>query len=170
MKQKLYLFLILSLFYGLIMGFLLSSNDRPFFLDALVSGILFGAVVIIIMMIVQKLHLRKTGNAGKKVQLINQAEFKLEGTKEQVIELCRNSLDSIKNSSVLEINREAGLIRAKAGMTWYTWGDEITFQIESIGDHNYSVSVTSRPMVKTTLIDYGKNLDNIQKIKSYLHH
>ncbi len=47
-------------------------------------------------------------------------------------------------------------------------GDVISFEVHRIDDDRTQVKVSSRPAVPTTLVDYGKNLENVERIISFL--
>jgi hypothetical protein len=87
---------------------------------------------------------------------------------ERVFDLCVESLRLIPKCKIEEENRFQGIINAHAGMTWKTWGDRISFRISKIDGSKTEVEVSSRPIVKTTLVDYGKNLENIERITTFL--
>jgi hypothetical protein len=53
-------------------------------------------------------------------------------------------------------------------MTWKTFGDVISFEVRKIDNDRTQIKVSSRPAVRRTLVDYGKNLENMEKISSFL--
>jgi len=170
MKQKLYLFLSMSIPFGLIMGLILHNDKLPFLNAALLSGLSFGLPMTIILSLVQVYYLNKTGNTGAKVTLVNEREVELDGSKREVMDICRHALDVIESCSLLERNEGEGLLRAKAGRSLYSWGENIVIHVQEVQDHRHKVTITSAPAVKTTVIDYGKNLDNVNRIVQFLQH
>lgn len=56
----------------------------------------------------------------------------------------------------------------KAGITWKTFGDEIRFILNKLDEDHTEVEFSSRPLLRTTLADYGKNLQNVQMIEDFL--
>ncbi|MBC8413218.1 MAG: hypothetical protein ISR96_08210 [Nitrospira sp.] len=66
------------------------------------------------------------------------------------------------------MDRLNGEIIIKTGINWKTWGDTICFKLSSAGPNRTTVIVTSRPTIKTTIVDFGKNLENIIKITGFL--
>ncbi len=74
----------------------------------------------------------------------------------------------IKKCKIQKEDRYQGKIVARAGMTWRTWADVISFEVRKIGSDGIQVEVSSRPAVRTTLVDYGKNLENVEKIAGLL--
>ena len=62
-----------------------------------------------------------------------------------------------------------GRINAKAGMSWKTWGEIITFSVNKKDENVMQIEISSRPSVRTTLVDYGKNIANVNSIVNYLN-
>ena len=87
---------------------------------------------------------------------------------DKAFNLCIESLSLIKKCKIQKENRSQGKIIAKAGMTWKTWGDVISFDMRKIDNNRTQVTVSSRPIVRTTLVDCGKNLENVEKIIRFL--
>jgi hypothetical protein len=86
---------------------------------------------------------------------------------EQAFALCLRSLRSVENCRVISQDLEEGVIRAKTGLNWKTWGDAITFKLID-GNGETEIIVSSRPAARSTLVDFGKNLDNVERIKRFL--
>jgi hypothetical protein len=88
---------------------------------------------------------------------------------DKAFDLCIESLGLIKKCKIHNEDRSQGKIVAKAGMTWKTWGDVISFEVRRIGNDAIQVAVSSRPSVRTTLVDYGKNLENVETLVGFLN-
>ncbi len=82
--------------------------------------------------------------------------------------LCLRSLETIPNCMLPTQNAAVGRITARTGVSWRSWGDEIAFQLYSEEGTSTRVEITSRPVVRTTLVDFGKNLENVEKIAEFL--
>ena len=72
------------------------------------------------------------------------------------LDLCIESLNLIKRSKIQNEDRTHGKIAARVSITWKTWGDVISFDVRRIDDDRTQIEVSSRPVVRTTLFDYGK--------------
>ncbi|AWB43642.1 hypothetical protein DCC85_04990 [Paenibacillus sp. CAA11] len=170
MKQKIIIFLITSITYGMLMAMLKGETGDRFPTYLLIYGIPFGLIMTLGTGWIQHRNLKKTGNRGQEVKVKNVIQMRVEGSREEIFELCLRSLGEIKRTKVKSTSPDEGIIQASAGISWLTWGDVIEFQIKSAGEEHYFVQVLSRPAVSTTLIDYGKNLDNVQRILRYFKH
>jgi len=87
---------------------------------------------------------------------------------EQAFSLCIESLSSVKNSKITARKPSQGKIIAKTPINWKTWGDTIIFELKQTDDATTELILSSRPTARTTIVDYGKNIDNIQKIVYFL--
>lgn len=47
-------------------------------------------------------------------------------------------------------------IVATTGVNWLTWGEVISFQMESVDEQRWKIEIDSRPALPTTVIDYEK--------------
>jgi len=57
-------------------------------------------------------------------------------------------------------------ILLKSRMTWKSWGEEIKIILKTENETDFEYQISSSPKLKTTLVDYGKNLENINRIES----
>lgn len=62
---------------------------------------------------------------------------------------------------------ESGVL-LRSNFSWKSWGEEIKIiLIKQIADEN-EFQVSSRPKFSLTLVDYGKNLENMMRIENLL--
>ena len=133
----------------------------------LLGGILFGGVMSLILGTLHIWSVKQLRFKSKEVMDVYQVrsiEMKLPYDK--VFDLCLESVKSMK-CKIVEENRSQGRIVARTGISWKSWGEIITFDVRGMNDVT-KVKVSSRPVVRTTLVDYGKNLENVEKIISFL--
>ena len=131
------------------------------------TSLFFGIFMSIILVSSQWNKLKKAGvknitdnNIG--VNQIRTIESKL--NKNELIHKLK--LDpTIGKMNIMEI--ENGFL-FKTGMSMKSYGEEIKIILISNKDSNFEYQVSSSPKLKTTIIDYGKNLENINKIQSVI--
>lgn len=87
---------------------------------------------------------------------------------DKAFDLCIESVNKIKRSKVVKEDRLNGKIDARGGITWKTFGDKIEFNLKKIDEDYTEVEFSSRPLVAYTIVDYGKNFDNVQIIEGIL--
>jgi hypothetical protein len=169
-KMKLYFKLFLAtgipfaIFTGILNAFqfgLLSG-----LISGLITGILFGGFMSLILGFLQTWSVKQLPFAKSEeatgVHHVRNAELLL--PYDVTFNTCIKSLSSIKKCRIQNKDRSQGKIIAKTSMTWKTYGDVISFQLSRIDDERTQVQVSSRPFVRTTLVDYGKNLENVETI------
>lgn len=85
------------------------------------------------------------------------------GTTEQITEACLQALRecrfSVEDSSVAQ-----GRIRARAGISVRSWGENITVTVGTNGN----TEIVSKCRMRTTTADWGKNRANVNKLFSVM--
>jgi len=167
---KLYLktFLYTGIPFGLIMlGFDLVDGDGFRLCKFIYMTIFFGATMSLILVSFHKYRLNKNGvqeitndNVG-----VNQTRnLKSNYNKRELIEKIKGDpiMGKMKMTEI-----ENGIL-LKTGMTLQSWGEEIKIILKSNQENNFEYIVSSSPKLKTTLVDYGKNLENINRIENVI--
>jgi hypothetical protein len=62
---------------------------------------------------------------------------------------------------------ENGIV-LKTGMTWKSWGEEIRIILQTKEESDFDYQILSSPKLKTTIVDYGKNLENVNHIENVI--
>lgn len=84
---------------------------------------------------------------------------------DQTKDIIENLLPNKLKSHKFKYDIENGIFKTKTGATIRSWGEFVAIKLTEIDNTRTQLSVFSRPVLKTTLIDYGKSSMNIQKIK-----
>ena len=139
-------------------------------ISGLISGFFFGLVISVIM---GSLHIHSVQKIAPELTeeaygIHHVRNIRLQMPYDSAFGLCIKSLIPIKNGKVRELDHTQGKIIAKTSINWKTWGDTIIFDITEADNGYTDVKVSSRPTARTTLVDYGKNLENVEKIISFL--
>jgi hypothetical protein len=61
---------------------------------------------------------------------------------------------------VQEADPDAGSIKARAGFSFRSWGENISIHVDDAG----TVQVTSQCWMPTQFVDYGKNKSNVKRL------
>ncbi len=149
-----------SIRYGLKMGLI----------SGLIAGLIFGFITFIILGFLHSRAVKKIVHetSGNAMGIHHVRNIELQLPYHESFNLCVESLGLIRNSKIIEENRSQGKIIAKAGINWKTWGDTISFDITRMNNGHINVKVSSSPTARTTIVDYGKNLKNVETIISFL--
>ena len=59
-------------------------------------------------------------------------------------------------------------MRYNRGMSFTSWGEEITILLTPLGDSQTSMHIVSACVMPTQIIDFGKNRDNVTNISKYI--
>ena len=95
-----------------------------------------------------------------------QAEVRLQTTGDNAFRQSREALMVI-GAIVTAHEPEAGRLVGRIPMSLKSWGEEIDVRISG-SDENVAVRVTSSSRLPTTLIDWGKNAENVARFVGWL--
>jgi len=166
------IFLFTGIPFGLVAALLATVWQGPGFglWTGLAMGVIFGGFMAAILGFLHVRSVQQKGFSGASAYHVKQSkELVLPFSHEKAFSACLNSLKSLEKASLSHQDPSRGIIRARTGVTWDTWGDAITFQLTATDSPNQTrIRVTSEPISSTTLVDYGKNLDNVHRILAFL--
>jgi hypothetical protein len=166
MKQKLIMFFAFSIPFTIMFSLMYWWTDtNPF--AFIIAGATFGLLMTVISNIVQSITVKKKGIKGP-IHVRSSTRFFVEGSQKDVFDLCNDSIPAINKCKIGFYDPKQGLVRASVSKSWMSWGELITFQIKEIELNKYNLLIVSRPVLRTTIIDYGKNLDNINRISEHI--
>jgi hypothetical protein len=86
---------------------------------------------------------------------------------DRAFDLCSESLQFL-GGRIKKTERSAGKIEAQTAWTTRTFGCVVSYEIKPIGERLTEILITSRPKVRTTLVDYGENLENVETLCEFL--
>ena len=125
----------------------------------------FGISMSLILVSFHIYRLKKNG-----IQRINNENVGVNQSRSLITEL--NTTDIIDKLKINPIIRKMKMteikngVLLKSGMTWKSWGEEIKIILKSENETDFEYQISSRPKLKTTLVDYGKNLENLILIEN----
>ena len=157
------LFLTLGLFFQLF--YFISQWQSAFWIAGL-SGAVWASVVGLLLAGFHVFSsLKLTNNSIAVLPVKSQETFGLEmdlaAAREKILRVAKE-LNWIAaptkriNSSDLEI------LRFRTSTTWSSWGEHVDLELQSNGAVETSVRITSRPLLPTVLVDFGKSYKNVK--------
>ncbi len=167
---KLYLktFLLTGILFGLIMlGFDLTDGDGSRIWKLLLMAFFFGTIMSLILVSFHRYRLKKNGVqefTDDNVGVHQKRNLRTRLNKEEIIQRLKAD-PVIGKMKMTEI--ESGIV-LKAGMSWKSWGEEIKITLKANEATDLEYQVSSSPRLKTTIVDYGKNIENINRIESLI--
>jgi len=138
------------------------EEERINFWKQVIQAVLFGALMSWATVTAQKRALRKLGiNELTEDDLkVSQQEFT--GTEKTIPEI----YDLLKKNKITEkwkLEIKESKIIGKTRVSWSSWGERII-----INERKEYTKVESKPLLKTTLFDKGRNRENVVLIKGLI--
>ena len=176
--MKIYLKLFLKLFLSMGIFFLVCSgvmfSIEYGFPKGLFEGLFMGIWMALWGPLIMSLfHIRgvKRITSGKYdekdvLSVYHIRDIELQLPYDKTFDMCVSSLDLLKKCKVQKEDRSQGKIKARSGV--FLGGMIVSFKISKIDDSKTKVEVSSKPAFWPTLIDGGRNLENITKIIGFL--
>jgi len=166
MKIYLKLFLAAAIPYTLAFGMILRNP-----ILAIGIGVTLGLVIAGVFgtLQVRSMDGKKKVDTSYAVQQTRTIEIDLPF--DEALVLARAALQSINGVTIVKETVSgigAGTINARTGLNWETYGEKITLSLERIDAETTLLHIDSRPRLRTTLIDYGRNLHNVNTINLYV--
>ncbi|MBX7171424.1 MAG: hypothetical protein K1X72_10755 [Pyrinomonadaceae bacterium] len=158
------------LIFGLLMTVPTIVLNSALTLNHFLFWFIYGAVFGIGMQIYSDYRTRKIKpDAGEK-------DFDIQQTKQtfllcsyqEAFNLCLESVTFLKKGNVTLADQENGIITAKTGMTWNSFGTNINFSLKSITENATEITISAKPIVATTLIDGGESVEAVKTVTDFL--
>lgn len=148
----------------------LRYNIRTGIMAGLTGGTAVGIVLAVIVGFLHRRCVQKIAGRGSDDSMGVHAvrNIDLAFPLDRTFDLCIESLGHVNRSRITQEDRAQGRIEARTGINWKTWGDTISFSLDRLDEERTHVMISSRPTARTTLVDFGKNLGNVQTIVSFL--
>ena len=157
------MFLAMSLPFGVIMGLVLSPTDPLLALQlGLSSGFAFGIAMTLIL---GTTHVIATSQGGKRSAVLGVRHCRTLSFPGDRQTLHRLLQDAFAQLGVTEpsFDAEAGVLCGHTPWSLWGWGETLRAEIKP-GASGLDVRFTSTPRLAVSLVDYGNNLDNVERI------
>lgn len=129
---------------------------------AAVAFLLVGVSMGIILIPFQLFWTRKLTSPERQPRQFR--DFTVAGTLSPILDLLYKALSELGFIRSIEMNLESNSITARTRMSWASYGEVITIEARTLEEGKVLVRISSRPAVKFTVADYGKNARNLQAI------
>ena len=84
----------------------------------------------------------------------------------EVFELIKSSVAGLRFMKSYTAVMEDGVIYGRTKLSWTSIGEDIVIAVNPLNATRTRVKITSRPRLRYTLLDYGKNYRNIEAISN----
>ncbi len=170
--RELKLYLKLFLGCGIPIGIITAALTRIVFgvggrlAFGLASGIIFGLFMSLILGTFHKFKTKKIV-ISKDVSVYQTRSIYLEISLDAAFDRCCEALRQI-GAKTKSKDREQARIEAKTTINWKSWSEVIFIQLTDQNTGQVIVQISSSPRVRTTLVDYGKGYENVERIADLL--
>lgn len=79
-----------------------------------------------------------------------------------------NILKSDTTFKKVSLSENGETVILKTGMSWKSYGENITIHALTQSNFGTEYEIVSKPIVRTILLDYGKNLQNVMRVEKLL--
>jgi uncharacterized protein (DUF1499 family) len=133
------------------------------------AGLFFGLFLAAFVTAAHHWRLKKTGMnpATTDTRVDVQERITLPLPSDQALALCRSAVTQVPRASDVQVDAAAAMVAARVGMSWASFGEHIECRVTP-AEGAAVVSIRSRPVLATTLVDYGKNRENVERIRAYM--
>jgi hypothetical protein len=151
--------------FGLLFGLvaLLAGGPRTGLIVGLLTGLAFGVPMALI---IGSLHIARIGasgpgevSGGTRASTVVELPMQMD----RALHQAAGVLQSLGGFQIEQVDVTAGVLTARSGMTATSWGEQVTIEARP-GPAGTALRIQSRPSMKLTLIDYGRNADNVRRI------
>ncbi len=156
---------------GIFFSDLAIMAPRAALVNAIASGLLFGLGMAVVMGTLHILKARKIAGenrAGDIYAVRQRVELRTALPYDRLYAVVGHYLSEVAGFTITEKNHEAGVIAARSGLTFKTFGSKVTAMLRKDGENATLLTLTSRPLLGTTLADYGENLKIVREAEDFL--
>lgn len=164
------IFFLSALFFGVWMGIVYSfqfGNTYIALTSAAVAGIVFGLIMAAFSYFSDQ-RLQKKGIDTSNTSPRQSRKISVYGTTSEIMSVCERAILSTNRAAIKQKDLIAGNITAKTKMSWKSFGENIKISTQNLADNKTLIEIKSSPFIPTTMIDYGKGLENVETIVSYI--
>ena len=163
-KFLLKIFLIFGLLFGLLMQITPLLLEGIFDLKLLIiSSIFFGGFMALF---IGGIHLIKLRSAG--VKKFTDEDFKVKQSAVVLSDLTLEEIAQKLHSIFWKVNIGTDKISAVGKSSIWSWAERIEIIKQNTSGNQFQYEVSSRPILPFTLADYGKNRENVLKIRNLI--
>jgi ascorbate-specific PTS system EIIC-type component UlaA len=150
----------------------LFTNHHGEWLESILVGLISGIIVAAVIGSMHKSTLRKVVSDN-----INLDKFKIKHSntitllayEDELINFLKDRLKKKKWRLIQESeNEEETVLKFRTPLNWKSWGEIVYIRLFTGWQSRLNMEITSIPIISTTMIDYGKNKNNVDLISKII--
>lgn len=160
-------FFFFSILFGLAMLLIDLIIDHAFSWKFLRNGFNFGLLMSLFFVTIHIISVLLSGEknlTSENLGVRHKRSILSGNSQENLI----NKLKSDPEFEEMKITNEKDGIKIETGLSFQSWGETISIHVKSLTPTSNEFEITSEPKMKWTQVDYGKNLDNVNKVVEVL--
>lgn len=162
-------FLVTTIAFGILMMiFDYATGSDIELISFLLTTVLFGLTMSLVFVTLQISELKRLGVeelTAESLSVEQHRRFESSITKQKAVE--RINIDPVY--SKMNIRKTANGLRIKTPITLKSFGEIISIEFDQpLASDPLKITLTSRPKIKTTMVDLGKNLENVNSLYQLL--
>ncbi len=87
---------------------------------------------------------------------------------DKAFDLCLESVGVLRKAKVKHKNKLQGIIKARTSINWRTFGNKIIFRLTKLTETTTEIEVSTEPIPRTALVDYGEGFKAVEDINDFL--
>jgi hypothetical protein len=131
---------------------------------AVVAGALFGTAMSLVLGGIQLRAERRTLGRVRGRGGCASATIPVGTPAAEVLRRGAEAAAALPRAELTSVDPEAGILVLRGGMSWRSWGERIEITAAPRFDSATDVTITSRSAIPWTLVDYGVNARNVQRL------
>lgn len=167
MNKYLKIWIKSALYFGISMGIFYTIQQDGYISGAItgaIAGLLFGCVMVAITYVSDR-KMKGEGIENNSSSVHYKRSLTINLPIEALSSVIEQAISSIHKSKINVSKRNH--FEAKVGLTWKSFGEDILITLMPT-DAGIIAKIESKSSIKTTIVDYGKNLENVLSIVSFL--
>jgi hypothetical protein len=131
---------------------------------------LMAPVSLLMNFFIQRWSVRRLGgrDTAEDLRVTQKRVFTLDLPYNEAFDACQKSMESLRRCRAGRCDRKKGMIRGTTRASWRTIGDTVSYKLTADGANRTHVELTSHPRYHSTLVDYGSNYDNAERLTAML--
>ncbi len=162
------IFIACGLSFGLCLGLMFGvrSGIAQGVFAGVGGGLVFGLLMSLILGAIQQFTTKqlKTGYEENLMGVHQVQVFEVHKTFDDTFKACVESLLALPKCKIVDQDNVSGFIHARTGATWKSFGEKLMITVSPLETASCRVTLSSKPALDTTLVDYGKNVENLRII------
>jgi hypothetical protein len=158
-------FLVFGLPFSILMWMAdFTSGQVLYFWKYLAEGFMFGALMSITLVTIQVASLKSKGVkdfTDENLKVIQRQVIQSGLTRDGLI----TRLENDKNFRKMKVATDANGLKITTPASWQSMGETIAVNVTPIHPGMNEFEIISKPKLGTTILDFGKNLENVRRIE-----